>query len=86
LQFKDIQGKQFRRPYLEKIHHKKRPGGVARDVDLSSNPSTAKKKKKGVKVVLTEGVTISLIDQKKRKFGRKLTFMVVFDSQYIQGN
>jgi hypothetical protein len=34
------------RPYLEKIHHKKRAVGVAQGVVLSSNPSTTKKKKK----------------------------------------
>jgi hypothetical protein len=38
------------RPYLEKAHHKQRAGGVAQAIRaheaLSSNPSTAKKKKK----------------------------------------
>jgi hypothetical protein len=34
------------RPYLEKIHHKKRAVGVAQGEVLSSNPSTTKKKRK----------------------------------------
>jgi hypothetical protein len=33
--------------YLEKSHDKKRAGGVAQGVGLSTNHSTVKKKKKG---------------------------------------
>jgi hypothetical protein len=35
-------GKQFARPYLKNIHHKKKTGAVAQGGSLSSNPSTAK--------------------------------------------
>jgi hypothetical protein len=34
------------RTYLKKTQHKNRIGGMARGIDLSSNPSTAKEKKK----------------------------------------
>jgi hypothetical protein len=39
-------GKEFKRPYFENTHHKKRTGRVAQDILLNSNPSIAKTKQK----------------------------------------
>jgi hypothetical protein len=44
--FKASPGKKFKRPYIEKTHHKKRTSGVAQGVDLTSKSQYCKKKKK----------------------------------------
>jgi hypothetical protein len=45
LQFEASLGKQFVRPYLEKTHHKNRPGGVAQGKSPEFKPQYRKKKK-----------------------------------------
>jgi hypothetical protein len=42
-QFKASLGKQFLRPYLEKILHKKRAGGVVQDIGPEFKPQYCKK-------------------------------------------
>jgi hypothetical protein len=68
LRFETSKGKEFRRPYLENIQHKKRAGGVAQVVEhlLSkheasiSNPSPSKKRR-----VSEEGIHVIEIDKKQ---------------------
>jgi hypothetical protein len=46
LGFEASPGKKFMRLYLEKIHHKKRDGGVAQGVGLEFKSSTEGEKKR----------------------------------------